>query len=210
MYYIDKLKETITKASEELIAAFLNIDSPDFEAGCMADIYPKKLGYLSGAVRIHVAASIGHAARLVEQASPDIAWGERCAALCESLDIDDTNIAELETLASNQRYKGEARDVRTLIANQAIGVRDDARELEYEEASKALTEAGFIPASEDEVYTRGNQQIGVGRGSARGKGFWYTFVLEVDGIETLRGKSGEFAGLLAAVGIVQPAVEVKK
>ena len=213
MFYIDKLKEKITEVQTGLTAALAYIESPEYRAQCEAnygksvDMYPSMLGYLKAEASISAASGLSHAAWLVEQSALDIAWGERCAALCESLGIDSDNIAELETLMAGDRYRSDARYLREKITEQAGEVRDDARAREHDQALNALTDAGFDPDDDDDdILTCCSWRVQIETKRKNGD-FWYEFTLESNGAETLRGKSGEFAALLAAVGISQQEVK---
>ncbi len=219
MFYIDKLKEKLAEVQATITGAFERIDSVEFAAEQQrlypdTSIYPAQIGTLHGAVRIMAGSGLGHAAWLVDQALPEIAWGERCAALCEALGIDSDNIAELETMVNAGRYQVELRGLCERIANAATEVRDDARQKEFEDTGTALESAGFILDPEDgNIFLRGaapgapsTDRVLIEYKSRNHEG-WYEFTLEVDGRETLRGKSGEFAGLLTAVGITREAAK---
>jgi len=166
-----------------------------------------KMGTLQGSVKILAASQLKHAAWLIEQAAPDIAWGERCAALCESLGIDADNIESLETMARESRYRTEARHLTESITAAAGEVRDAEREIEQERAQRALGEAGFVEVYRDdfEGWERGGMRATIElKHIPRSSDFWYEFTLSVDGNETLSGKSGEFGKLLEAV-VMKPS-----
>ena len=212
MFYIDKLKEKITEVQTGLTAALAYIESPEYRAQCEAnygksvDMYPSMLGYLKAEASISAASGLSHAAWLVEQSALDIAWGERIVTLCESLGIDSDNIAELELLATDERYRSDARRLREEIVKQAGEVRDDTREREHDQALNALTDAGFNSDEDDDILTCCSWRVQI-ETKRKNSDFWYEFTLESNGVETLRGKSGEFAALLAAVGISQQEVK---
>ncbi len=113
----------------------------------------------------------------------------------------------METLASDYDYRNDAKELRAKIIKAAGEMRDSMREMEYRDAIESLEAAGFAASEEDEdVMNRGDHQVTVEM-KRRQSDYWWEFRLEIAGLETLRGKSGEFAALLAAVGITQ---EVKK
>ena len=167
MFYFDKLKTTVAEAIERITGAFDWINSPEFEAEMRArypeggSIYPCKLGTLEGDIRITALANLRHASWLVDSAEPDIAWGERCAALCESLGIDDDNIAMLEMLCKRNCYLTEHRHLTQSILSAAGEVQDSERELEQDQTVEALEKAGFLAVELDdfEGWERGNQRV---------------------------------------------------
>jgi len=210
VFYIDKLKENLLAGIAEIEAAFALIESPEFAEESKRkypgmSIMPTQLGHLIGVIKIMGTSKLQHAAWDAEQALPEIAWAERCAAICESLGIDEDNIAHLETLMNEKRYRSDAGNLTEKIRDQAGEVQDDSREFEYEDAHDKLADAGFLLDLEDEDFlVRGSERVHIEIKHAKiSHDFWYEFTLEVAGVETLRGKSGEFPALLAAVGINQ-------
>ncbi len=229
MYYIEKLKETIGKATAVLAQAIAHVESPEFKAWVEsrfgetdgAGMYAYKFGYLSSAANIMAPGDLNHAAWLVTEAEPTIEWGERCAELCEALGIDGDNIGFLQALANGDGYQSSVRELREQIMEAAKEVRDSEREVEHFDAAEVLENSGFVVVETDDSEWWERSSVGACasgehfskvervtlESKCRNGEFWYEFILEVNGRETLRGKSGEFAGLLAAVGITQ---EVKQ
>ena len=155
------------------------------------------------------AATTRHALWLHEQLAPEIAVLERLQKICESLGIDEDNLADLELLTDNSRYRSEFRDLRVAIAHAAGEVRNDTRDREQQEALDTLLANGFTVDDDTDALVRGNQRVVI-EAKHRDKDWWYEFTLTTDGgLVALTGKSGEFANLLEAVGVNAQA-EVKR
>ena len=102
---------------------------------------------------------------------------------------------------------GKSVDMYPSMLGYLKAAADDARAREHDQALNALTDAGFDPDDDDDdILTCCSWRVQIETKRKNGD-FWYEFTLESNGEETLRGKSGEFAALLAAVGISQQEVK---
>lgn len=216
MFYIGCIKKKLNEDAARIDSALSTVESEEFKAKYRPHEYAAASGLLAAIAFSTVHSIRGYLSNMLAYAEPQIAYGERLVAVCEALGIDEGNLAELEILATDPRYKSERDDVRKLIASQAGGVKDDAREREYENSCKMLEAGGFVPDPEDDdILTRTTPGTGASQENAgrferiqietkrRHSDFWYEFTLERNEQEVLNGRSGEFFRLLEAVGISQ-------
>jgi hypothetical protein len=200
MYYIEQLKKKLEEVAKDLRDGLAHIKTPEFKAQFPGSSwYPGALGAVEW--RLDSAArDIEHMGFwYLEQIRPEVAYMERLAAVCEGLGIDEDNLPMLELLVKEGgyagRYKHEASELAEKIRQTANEVYDDQRDREHDNAIEALEAAGFKENTDDgDLYERGNQTAII-----QWKGGEYQWRLEVDGVETLTGCSGEFSKLLEAV-----------
>ncbi len=136
----------------------------------------------------------------------DMRRNQRIVSALESIgvNLDETDIEALESLASSDSYRLERDDFRTFVNNATNGIIEDGREREQEQAIDALTKVGFVLDDEDgETWTRRAEKVKIECTHPAESTYKWSYDTYQGMLEPYvfdEGKSGDFHRLLALIG----------
>ena len=182
--------------------------------GITQNAYPAMLGELMGRV---MAADwdVSAALNLAERLEVIETQYERLVSIFESLELnmDESDLVALELMGKrtwtghprpfeNSPYKSERHELSSAFNKAIAEVQESEREFEHEQATDALTAAGFVLNEDNEEWERGTESVQI---TMMYKNHVTNYAWRMDrGGEVDSGNSGDFRRLMALITPLQP------
>lgn len=163
--------------------------------------YPSMVGALEAVIRSSVIYATTAKQWVTNHIEPAEREAQRLVSILEGLGIDteEETLATLELIASDNTYRDERRQLRSVFSRVITEAQESQRESEKDDATDAITATGFAFDEEADNWNRGNEQIRIELTNGNESRYKWEYETSdpLHRVET--GVSGEFSRLLALI-----------